>query len=149
MADFRIGDKVFFGRSHGEQTLGEIVKVNRVKIKVRQLESRGALKKYPIGTMWNVPPSLLSPAGSENKPVTNTPKPKRSEEEIMLDINGLYGALSPENLTCDGELPWSQVRSRAADIKHRLNDCFRELGRTVSEEESWKWYMSKHKGKSR
>ncbi len=143
-SDFKVGDKVLFGRSHGEQTLGEVVKVNRVKVKVKQLESRGTYRSYSVGTIWTVPVSLLTRANG-SAPVVEAPKPRRSEEEIMRDINGLYGALSPENLTCDGELSMTQVRRRAAAIKRNLNECFRELGRRVSEDESWKWYMDRRK----
>jgi hypothetical protein len=58
--DFAVGDKVYFGRSHGEQTAGTVMKVNRAKLKVRQDESRGTMKSYPVGTIWTVPPSLCS-----------------------------------------------------------------------------------------
>jgi uncharacterized membrane protein len=57
----RVGMKVLFGRTHGEKTLGEVLKVNRVKVKVRQLESRGAMVAHAVGTVWTVPPSLLYP----------------------------------------------------------------------------------------
>lgn len=59
MSEFKVGDRVFFGRHNGEKTRGTIIKVNRVKCKVRQDESRGTTRNYPIGTIWTVPPSLL------------------------------------------------------------------------------------------
>jgi len=37
----RIGDRVLFGRPNGEQSLGEVIKVNFKTVKVRLLESRG------------------------------------------------------------------------------------------------------------
>ena len=58
--DLMKGDRVLFGRTYGEKTLGEVVKVNRVKAKVKQLESRGTYKDYPVGTIWTVPLNLLS-----------------------------------------------------------------------------------------
>ncbi len=61
---FKVGDKVTFGRTFGEKTLGEIVKVNRVKLKVRQLESRGTFRDHPIGTIWTVPPQFCQPVGA-------------------------------------------------------------------------------------
>ena len=59
---FSKGDKVYFGRAHGEQTLGEVVKVNRATCKVKQLESRGMYRERPVGTIWTVPVSLVAPA---------------------------------------------------------------------------------------
>ena len=61
-ADCKIGMKVYFGRSNGEKTLGEIVKINRVKIKVKQIEERGTQRDHRVGTIWTVPPSLCTPA---------------------------------------------------------------------------------------
>lgn len=62
---FKVGQRVLFGRRHGEQTLGEVVAVNRVKLKVRQLESRGTMRTHPIGTIWTVPPTLCTAAPAE------------------------------------------------------------------------------------
>jgi hypothetical protein len=59
--DFKIGQRVSFGRGNGERTLGEIVKINPTKAKVKQLESRGRLATHPIGTIWTVPFSLIYP----------------------------------------------------------------------------------------
>jgi hypothetical protein len=59
-SDFKVGDKVVFGRTYGEKTEGTVVKVNRMKLKVRQDESRGMFRAYPVGTVWGVPPSLCS-----------------------------------------------------------------------------------------
>jgi co-chaperonin GroES (HSP10) len=68
---FKVGDKVTFGRLAGEQTLGTVIKVNSVKLKVRQDETRGALRTYPIGTIWTVPPSLCRKVGQ----TSTTPAP--------------------------------------------------------------------------
>ena len=58
--DCRIGQKVVFGRTRGEKTLGVVVACNNKKAKVQTLESRG--KSSPVGTVWSVPYSLLEPA---------------------------------------------------------------------------------------
>jgi len=52
----QVGQKVRFGRGNGEQTLGEIVKVNLKRLKVKILEDRGS--RSQAGTVWSVPPSL-------------------------------------------------------------------------------------------
>lgn len=74
ISDFKVGMKVVFGRGNGEQTLGEVVKVNRAKLKIKQLESRGTMRSYPVGTIWTVPPSLCRPAdGSASTAPAPTP----------------------------------------------------------------------------
>jgi hypothetical protein len=60
--DFHVGQKVLFGRTNGEKTLGEVVKVNPKKLKVKQLETRGQQRSHAVGTIWTVPPSLCTPA---------------------------------------------------------------------------------------
>jgi len=139
ITDITKGDKVFFGRTHGEQTLGEVVKVNRVKVKVKQLESRGTYRSYPVGTVWTVPVSLLSKVRVNGIGVEPEPKPKRPEAEILQDIAGIYSRLSPENLCCDGEASASHVRRYGAQLRRQLCECERELGRKVSESESYSY----------
>lgn len=60
--DATIGMKVYFGRPNGEKTLGEIVKINPKRFKIRTLEKRGGYQQYTEGALWNVPPSLCTPA---------------------------------------------------------------------------------------
>jgi len=71
-ADFKIGQRVYFGRRAGEQTLGEVVKVNATTLKIRQMESRGTMRAHPVGMIWKVPPSLCTPAG-DSTPAPATP----------------------------------------------------------------------------
>ena len=68
-SEMKIGQRVFFGRTHGESTLGEVVKVNPTRVKVRQLEARGTMRAYPVGTVWTVPASLCAPADAGTTPV--------------------------------------------------------------------------------
>lgn len=148
--DCKVGMKVLFGRQNGETTLGEITKVNGVKCKVKQLESRGTMKAYPVGTIWTVPASLMvptvtSPGGwqaavTPNPNITfvgGIPAAKRPDAEIMNDIASYYGQLSPENLYCDGEISRSAGQRRATVINARLRELFTEIGRKVSEDEAY------------
>jgi len=163
ITDIKKGDKVYFGRNFGERTLGEVVKVNRVKVKVRQLESRGTYKSHPIGTVWTVPVSLLTKADSvsavpaprvmpvevQNRLRDNqdrdfafmrgveAPKVKRPDADILTEIRGIYCNLSPENLHCDGEISRSAAARKGAALNRRLRECFTELGRRVSEGEAF------------
>lgn len=59
---FKVDDMVYFGRTHGEKTLGKIKKVNPKKYKIEQMEDRGSIRDYPIGTLWTVPFHLVSAA---------------------------------------------------------------------------------------
>jgi len=140
---FKVGDKVIFGRTHGEQTRGTVVKVNRTTVLVAQDEDRGVYRTREVGTKWKVPFSLCRLAGAESvsTPAVVAPKAKRSEAAIMADIRGCYSGLSPENLTCDGELHGAAVARRAAALRSRLASLQAELGRKVSEDDCWKWEM--------
>jgi hypothetical protein len=147
LGSFKVGDKVYFGRNFGEKTLGEVIKVNRVKLKIRQLDARGTYRSYPVGTVWVVPCNLCSKADATAPAVSALaalpalpvePKSRRSPADIMRQIQGLYSSLSPENLSCDGELSMTQVRRRAASYRRQLAECFRELGRKVDEDEAYR-----------
>ena len=132
---FKVGDTVLFGRTNGEKTRGRITKVNAKSYKVTTLESRGTRSQYTSGGSWRVPHSLVwhdSPSLSETYE-----RPKRPELEILKDIDGVYGALSPENLHCDGEISHSAAMAKARRLNANLKALFKELGREVSEWESY------------
>jgi hypothetical protein len=89
----RRGDKVYFGRRRGEQTLGEVVKVSPKSYRVRQLEARGSTIAHGVGSMWNVARHLvrLAEAGAEPRPAraSTTPRsPGRQRGQIRV-INGV------------------------------------------------------------
>jgi hypothetical protein len=131
------GTQVFFGRTAGEKTLGEVVKVNGKSVKVKQLEARGTLKDHKVGTVWRVALSMVTPATGNVAPAApNAPAARRPEAEIKRDIAGCYSRLSPENISCDGMLSRAEVARRAAAVRARLRVLFSELGRTITEEEA-------------
>lgn len=51
----------------------------------------------------------------------------------------LCGALSPENLCCDGELSAAEVRVKERGLRREWAALEREAGRKVSEDEIWSW----------
>lgn len=63
---------------------------------------------------------------------------QEEEKAIMRQIGGVYSALSPETLTCDGELPREEVAKREASLRAELRTLEAKLGREVSEEEGIK-----------
>lgn len=74
--------------------------------------------------------------GARENPVRRRSS-RRSEDAIMLDIYETWSALSPENLTMDGERPAWQARRLGAQLNRKLRALFSELGRRVSEEEAY------------
>lgn len=159
--DAHVGMKVMFGRPNGEQTLGEIIKINPSKAKVRTLESRGNGRGSDAGAVWTVPYSLMTPSGgamldelnsrpsvpldgfmvrgSEDLPMHYSEFMPHGDRCIMEAILDTYNRLSPEWLTCDGELPRSQVMSKKSQLERRLKSLFQALGRPVSESVAYQW----------
>lgn len=131
----KVGDRGFFGRGNGEKTLGEIVKVNRTTLKVKQLEARGTFKAHAVGTVWKVAKSLWTPENS-GRPAFGAratepepPRPRRSEDEILMELRSVESALSPENLHCDGEISMAAARRKASFLNARRRRLVAELGR--------------------
>lgn len=149
----RIGTKVYFGRENGERTLGEIAKLNPTKAKVRTLENRGQQGRSPVGSLWNVPYSMLTLADGGDVPNTVSFKPEVApltyspfdhvENLILEAILSCYSGLSPENLTGDGEKPLAMVRADRARLERQLRGLQSAYGRQVSEEEAYGWSGSK------
>jgi hypothetical protein len=144
-SNFKIGDKVLFGRPNGEKTLGVVEKVNAASLKIRTLESRG--HAHGAGVIWRVHPNLVEHAGDNQAPVTSqapardsewtprsyfqstsAPKKARTEQDLVRELIEIDIQLSPENLSCDGELPRSVWRKRAASLEAERARLFAELG---------------------
>lgn len=145
-----VGMKVVFGRGNGEKTLGEVVKVNPSKCKVKTLESRGNGRGSMVGAVWTVPYSLMAPADGtapQNDPA-DLPLSKHlpyGDKCIMEAIVDCYTSLSPEWLTADGERPMNQVILLRNRLNQRLRHLFQALGRPVSETVAFDWSMEQRK----
>jgi len=63
-----------------------------------------------------------------------------SNIELKARFVDLAGRLSPENLSCDGELSRGQVKARYAAIMKEWKALEKEAGRTVTEDETWGWW---------
>lgn len=72
------------------------------------------------------------------------PPPQNVSAVIMKQFMGLVSSLSPENLSCDGELAPSRVRARYSTLMAEWRSLEKELGRAVEEEEVWAWYAKKN-----
>lgn len=144
--DCQVGMEVVFGRGNGEHTRGVVEKMNRVKAKVRTVETRG---RTAAGTVWGVPYSMMEPTGTTHniQPARNpaddsiqySPFQSHTDRLILEAICAVYNELSPENLCCDGELPAHMVNRKRTDLNRKLNGLFKAFGRPVSETAAYDW----------
>lgn len=70
---------------------------------------------------------------------------KRTKNDIKLDIWNAYMRLSPENLSCDGELPRSAINQRRKQLNTLLRTLKIELGEDMSEYEACSWWITEGK----
>jgi hypothetical protein len=84
--DTYIGQEIIFGRTHGQKTLGVIVKRNPKKAKVRILEDRG--RKSVAGQEWGVPYSMMVENLNNVKPAKRKVKkpPTPSSSHVVMAI---------------------------------------------------------------
>jgi len=107
----RVGMKVMFGRDNGEKTLGEIIKTNPAKAKVKALEERGNGRGSAVGTTWVVPYSLLTPVDNAGvKSVAN------ESNDIVVGVtkfNSTYADSNPQ---------WLVVRKEGRNYLCRVTE---------------------------
>ncbi len=156
-SQFKVGMKVYFGRKRGEKTLGEIVKMNPRKAKVKQLEDRGSIRDYPVGTLWTVPFTLLTPADpkasfSATVPVQPAPvkqplkyNPFAGLDNLFLEaLAQAYSGLEPENLSCDGEASMAHINQQRAYLNRVIKGCKLALNRDdLDESDVFAWEQSR------
>ena len=104
------------------------------------------VKRVPDGKQFKMPLNVVVQGlgGKPAKPLFPTPPrankgtaPKRTEQKILDELRKVHCALSPENLTCDGELSRSAVRAKEATLHAQLIRLEAELGRKPTDEEIW------------
>ena len=64
--------------------------------------------------------------------------------KVKDEFERLACALSPENLSCDGELSITEVRRRHRVFLKAWKGLEKKIGRKVSEDEVWLWIMAEH-----
>ena len=60
-----------------------------------------------------------------------------AKAELIEQLKSIECQLSPENLTCDGELPMGAVRRRAASLNRRRSHVIAQLGYQPTDKELW------------
>lgn len=131
---FFVGQIVLFGRGNGEQTRGEVIKVNPTRLKVKTLESRGTKKAYPVGSVWVVPFALATPETGATASTPSTPKaltPAREAEILREAANCHWKLDSPEYLFADGERSRSAAHALARNLAARIKALEKELGHSI------------------
>jgi hypothetical protein len=107
----QVSEKVYFGREHGERSLGKVVKVNRSAAKIEQLETRGA---HPKGTVWTVPFTLISSFESGPRPASTPPPPFLRPDQAALIADEL-AALRADNDRLRAEVV--RLKSKTAHVR--------------------------------
>ena len=59
----------------------------------------------------------------------------KTKQELLKDLLSVECKLSPENLTCDGELPRAEVNRRARQLNQEKASIIAQLGYTPSDNE--------------
>lgn len=105
--------------------------------KVVRFTNRGSAIIELNGKQYRAPVSALTKVDANAQPVVfNTRSPRtRSEEDILNDLRNVENALSPENLSCDGELPQAEVRRRYNSLMAEKSRLTKELGRVPTDKE--------------
>lgn len=67
------------------------------------------------------------------------PKSGEIPKEVQIDFVRLACALSPENLSCDGELSRSETQRKYRSLIREWRKLESVVGRKVEEGEVWKW----------
>jgi len=63
----------------------------------------------------------------------------KTKQELLKDLLDVECELSPENLTCDGELPLAEVNRRRCRLNKEKADIIDQLGYTPTDEEIWRY----------
>ena len=74
-------------------------------------------------------------------------KMPETQDELMDSLDHLCAELSPENLSCDGELSRTAITQRLRAIKGEWREIEKKLGRKVSEEEVEDRWLTKYRNK--
>lgn len=62
-------------------------------------------------------------------------KMPETEDELMQELDSLCAALSPENLSCDGELSRTAISQKLREIKGEWKEIEKKLGKKVTQDE--------------
>lgn len=124
--------KKFYDEECGWRCVGELVQTDEVA----RLRKLGATEFKPKMANWN-PAKVYFDSGSITGTGVLEAKPglKRPDAMVIADLRRVDNALSPENLTCDGELSERQVAQRLRELMAEQAKLVKELGRRPTDAE--------------
>lgn len=73
----------------------------------------------------------------------------RNKNEIMEEFLELACALSPENLTCDGEASQEDIQANLKYIQKVWKELEDEIAHPVTEDDAWSWHQNQIKNSYR
>lgn len=120
-----------------KDSYGKIIKINNTEYKVAGIRSSARTKCVIINRVGDNK-TFITTADDLNRRLTEG-QPKRPIDVVMGELLDVECSLSPENLSCDGELSASKVQMRRIELLRKRGALERELGRTVTSDEVWKW----------
>lgn len=150
----RFGKSKFAQHGLPEDIIGKPVRLNGrpfTIVDVKPQNAQGSLKKCvviegsgggryvttaaDILRVLNIKPANgLPPNTLVRRPIPGTPNAELSPE-IKAQFESLASQLSPENLSCDGELSKAQINGRRGAIMSKWKALEREAGRSVAFDE--------------
>ena len=74
-------------------------------------------------------------------------KMPETKDELLDALDHLCAELSPENLSCDGELSRTAINQKLRAIKGEWKEIEKKLGRKVSQDEVEERWMKKYRNK--
>ena len=109
---------------------GETYKIVGLRIRSR---SPVIAERIRDGKIFKMPKHYVNPS----LPKTGSAKLTKKIKEEFVD---LACQLSPENISCDGEISMAQVRIRRAAIMRKWGALERRINRAVTEDEVWSFH---------
>lgn len=117
--------------------VGDLVEVST---KGRGSEKRAPIACIVLGETGSTVDVVTVGGGSLNYWPTSCVKPRSgnlTHAEAKATFASIYSQLSPENLTCDGELPLHKINLRRRDLNKALAALKVAFGRELSESEAY------------
>lgn len=135
--EFVVGDMVQLKK-------GAPVRSSKASQKVVDCTNRGSLIVLENGKKYRVSPDVvqyLEKVGAKPSPLPTG----KITDAVWDQFHNLASQLSPENLTCDGELPKYEVKRRHSELTRTWKALERKVGRKVTEEEVWDRVLARSK----
>lgn len=130
--DLRAGDPMTFTLRDGLTYHAVVKSVNQRTITAEHVTR-------PLGTPCHRWPNGVRVPAEWCRKTAFLPRATALTKTTKEQFFNLAMQLSPENLTCDGELSPRKVRARRASLANQWRKLEQQIGRAVPESEVWEW----------